>query len=223
MQARHACNVVLVRMGQDQQVDAPVPRRQTGIERHQQGHWIRPAIDAHRLPYWRIDLLVLTHPHEDHVAGAACLQRGPREDGSGPTGPMRRSHGGRMLVDGGPDPGRRPAALDARLPPWDRRIDLLVLTHPHEDHVAGMPRLQRGPREDGSGPTGRCAGPTAADGHRAPPAATTVRRWRAGSGSPAGGARCPSAAVGPAHRPVGPDPSSRGPRCRRGMPATWSS
>ena len=31
--------------------------------------------------------------------------------------------------------------LDRRLPPWDRRIDILVLTHPHEDHVAGMALL----------------------------------------------------------------------------------
>ena len=45
--------------------------------------------------------------------------------------------GGRLLVDGGPDPDRLLVALDARLPPWDRRIDLLVLTHPHEDHVGG--------------------------------------------------------------------------------------
>jgi competence protein ComEC len=49
--------------------------------------------------------------------------------------------GGRMLVDGGPDPGRLLVELDRRLPPWDRRIDILVLTHPHEDHVAGMPLL----------------------------------------------------------------------------------
>ena len=49
--------------------------------------------------------------------------------------------GGRMLVDGGPDPDRLLIALDARLPPWDRRIDLLVLTHPHEDHVAGLALL----------------------------------------------------------------------------------
>jgi competence protein ComEC len=46
--------------------------------------------------------------------------------------------GGRMLVDGGPDPDRLIVELDRRLPPWDRRIDLLVLTHPHEDHVAGL-------------------------------------------------------------------------------------
>ena len=46
--------------------------------------------------------------------------------------------GGRLLVDGGPDPDRLLVALDAASPPWDRRIDLLVLTHPHEDHVAGL-------------------------------------------------------------------------------------
>ena len=49
--------------------------------------------------------------------------------------------GGRLLVDGGPDPDRLLVALDARLPPWDRRIDMLVLTHPHEDHVAGLALL----------------------------------------------------------------------------------
>jgi competence protein ComEC len=46
--------------------------------------------------------------------------------------------GGRLLVDGGPDPNRLLVTLDARIPPWDRRIDILVLTHPHEDHVAGL-------------------------------------------------------------------------------------
>ena len=49
--------------------------------------------------------------------------------------------GGRMLVDGGPDPDRLLIELDERLPPWDRRIDVVVLTHPHEDHVAGLALL----------------------------------------------------------------------------------
>ncbi len=49
--------------------------------------------------------------------------------------------GGRLLVDGGPDPDRLLVELDARLPPWDRRIDAVILTHPHEDHVAGLPLI----------------------------------------------------------------------------------
>ena len=57
---------------------------------------------------------------------------------------VESASGARMLVDGGPDPERLLIELDARIPPWDRRIDVVVLTHPHEDHVAGLARvLQR--------------------------------------------------------------------------------
>ena len=49
--------------------------------------------------------------------------------------------GGRLLVDGGPDPDRLLIELDRRLPPWDRRLDAVILTHPHEDHVAGLALL----------------------------------------------------------------------------------
>ena len=59
--------------------------------------------------------------------GDAILVEGPR--------------GSRILVDGGPDPDRLISVLDERLPPWDRRIDLVLLTHPHEDHVAGFALL----------------------------------------------------------------------------------
>jgi competence protein ComEC len=51
------------------------------------------------------------------------------------------SRGGRLLIDGGPDPDRLLVALDRRIPPWDRRIDAVVLSHPHEDHVAGLALL----------------------------------------------------------------------------------
>jgi competence protein ComEC len=51
------------------------------------------------------------------------------------------SRGGRLLVDGGPDPDRLLVALDKRIPPWDRRIDAVILTHPHEDHVGGLALL----------------------------------------------------------------------------------
>jgi competence protein ComEC len=49
--------------------------------------------------------------------------------------------GGRMLIDTGPDPDRLLMLLDQRIPTWDRRIDTVVLTHPHEDHVAGLALL----------------------------------------------------------------------------------
>ena len=54
---------------------------------------------------------------------------------------VESGRGSRMLVDGGAEPGRLLAVLGERLAPWDRRIDAVVLTHPHEDHVAGLARL----------------------------------------------------------------------------------
>ena len=45
-----------------------------------------------------------------------------------------------MLVDGGPDEGRTVAKLRAHRV---FRIDLLVLTHPHADHVDGLPAVVR--------------------------------------------------------------------------------
>lgn len=47
--------------------------------------------------------------------------------------------GGRYaLIDGGPDPSRLLRELGEALPPWDRRIDVLVLTHEHADHGNGL-------------------------------------------------------------------------------------
>ena len=43
-----------------------------------------------------------------------------------------------ILVDGGPDASRTLSYLGRYLPFWQRRIDLLVLTHPHEDHLGGL-------------------------------------------------------------------------------------
>ena len=46
--------------------------------------------------------------------------------------------GQRILVDGGSDPTRAVHALNAHLPFWDRDLDLVVATHPDEDHMRGL-------------------------------------------------------------------------------------
>ncbi len=46
--------------------------------------------------------------------------------------------GHRILIDGGPSPALALQALGRRLPFYDRRIDLVLLTHAHDDHVRGL-------------------------------------------------------------------------------------
>ncbi len=48
-----------------------------------------------------------------------------------------------IVVDGGPDAALAARELGAKLPFWRRSIDLLILTHPHEDHIAGLSELLR--------------------------------------------------------------------------------
>jgi competence protein ComEC len=43
-----------------------------------------------------------------------------------------------VLVDGGPSPQALALELGDRMPFWDRTIELVVLTHPHSDHLAGL-------------------------------------------------------------------------------------
>jgi competence protein ComEC len=48
------------------------------------------------------------------------------------------SAGRYALIDGGPDPALLLRRLGEALPPWQRRIDLIALTHEHADHGAGL-------------------------------------------------------------------------------------
>ncbi len=43
-----------------------------------------------------------------------------------------------VLIDGGPSPQAVTLALSKQMPFWDRTIELVVLTHPHSDHLAGL-------------------------------------------------------------------------------------
>lgn len=56
---------------------------------------------------------------------------------------LRTPEGKNVLIDGGPGTTVL-EELGEVLSPLDRRLDLVILTHPHEDHVAGLvPVLQR--------------------------------------------------------------------------------
>ncbi|MBT3362887.1 MAG: MBL fold metallo-hydrolase [Chloroflexi bacterium] len=43
-----------------------------------------------------------------------------------------------ILIDGGTSPELLNLELGRRLPFWDHTIDLIILTHPHDDHLAGL-------------------------------------------------------------------------------------
>jgi len=43
-----------------------------------------------------------------------------------------------VLIDGGPSPQAITMELGSRMPFWDRTIELVILTHPHADHITGL-------------------------------------------------------------------------------------
>jgi competence protein ComEC len=43
-----------------------------------------------------------------------------------------------VLIDGGPSPQAISLELGNKMPFWDRTIELVILTHPHSDHLAGL-------------------------------------------------------------------------------------
>ena len=52
--------------------------------------------------------------------------------------------GYKTLVDGGPDGVAIANALGRRLPYWDKSLDLVVLTHQHDDHLVGLIDILQG-------------------------------------------------------------------------------
>jgi competence protein ComEC len=107
----------------------------------------RPAVRAHRSagPGMASRAATMSLVVAVAVAGAVVVARPAGvaritilDVGQGDAILIEGSRRGRLLIDGGPDPDRLLVELDRRIPPWDRRIDAVVLSHPHEDHVAGL-------------------------------------------------------------------------------------
>ena len=49
--------------------------------------------------------------------------------------------GRQVLVDGGPDDMDAATTIGSKIPFWDRDLDMIVLTHPDEDHFRGLPEV----------------------------------------------------------------------------------
>jgi len=60
--------------------------------------------------------------------------------GQGDAGLIESPYGQNILIDGGPDNTvlRR---LSEELPFWERTVDLMILTHPHNDHLNGLNKV----------------------------------------------------------------------------------
>lgn len=57
--------------------------------------------------------------------------------GQGDAELIQTPFGQNILIDGGPG-DKVLKSLGKALPWWDRKIDLMILTHPHDDHVTGL-------------------------------------------------------------------------------------
>ncbi|TMF11289.1 MAG: hypothetical protein E6I41_02660, partial [Chloroflexi bacterium] len=78
-------------------------------------------------------LLMWAHAPQEAVVlnvgdGQAVLLRGP---------------GGAILIDGGPSPARLQDELGTQLPPWQRKLDAIVITAPGLGHIGGFAGFDR--------------------------------------------------------------------------------
>ncbi|MGB6837626.1 MAG: MBL fold metallo-hydrolase, partial [Dehalococcoidia bacterium] len=77
---------------------------------------------------------VLSHPH-------GRLTVSIMDVGQGDAIFVHTPQGHQILIDGGPSAQAAMEALGRELPFWDRSLDLIVLTHPQEDHLVGLVRV----------------------------------------------------------------------------------
>src|SRR5438309_1706741 len=56
---------------------------------------------------------------------------------------LLRGPGGAILIDGGPSPARLQDELGTQLPPWQRRLDAIVITAPGLGHIGGFAGFDR--------------------------------------------------------------------------------
>src|SRR5574344_1340768 len=58
--------------------------------------------------------------------------------GQGDSTLIKTPSGQKILIDGGPDYNLATEELAKEIPFWDKEIDLVILSHPEQDHFAGL-------------------------------------------------------------------------------------
>lgn len=106
----------------------------------------RPALarvrtQAPRLALLAVVALALLAWQWIHTRADGRLHVSFLDVGQGDATLIRTPNGRRVLVDGGHYPSRLNSHLGRLLPYGDRRLDLVVATHPDADHVAGLPEI----------------------------------------------------------------------------------
>ncbi|MGE0598060.1 MAG: ComEC/Rec2 family competence protein [Dehalococcoidia bacterium] len=61
--------------------------------------------------------------------------------GQGDAALITTPHGSQILIDGGPSGIDLARELGEVMPHWDRSLDLVIVSHPQEDHIAGIPEV----------------------------------------------------------------------------------
>lgn len=74
---------------------------------------------------------------QPHYSSAPAMETWMLNVGQGESVLVREPSGKKLLFDGGPDDSVL-SELGAILPPWDKQIDLVILSHPHSDHIRGL-------------------------------------------------------------------------------------
>jgi competence protein ComEC len=93
------------------------------------------AVGATLVAVVPISLLPARHSSELRVAFL--------DVGQGDAALITTPHGKQVVIDGGPSGLALVRDLSAVMPHWDRSVDAVVLSHPQEDHVAGLVELER--------------------------------------------------------------------------------